>query len=358
MSILKIYIVYFIAVLSSIGNTLEVTQSKLWGPFGQLTCDTLTKPDPEKQQDLMINARLLLTQHKIWGLDDTDWTNVVVTCFEPGGESISVLKITDPTNKKSVVIKCYNPKLKDLGLRIENVIRVANSDFTRQIRTSQDPNMPTIITASYLIRHGNQYFEIMPTAPGIELWDIFFHKYFPETPHHPTDEQYEQILKKLGLSLATFHLAGIPEERRQRLSDPSDTITFITTTILTDANFGNFVYDPDTQRFSFIDTSFIAITLEDKKDFMDDLYMMYWHTFTTARDLHEITRDAFKPMFQPIIDGYCSHPLFSEASREAFRRNMVRSLLSGPKPKFLRDMEAPSEQSQLEGQPGLWQLQE
>lgn len=357
MSILKIYIVCFIAVLSSIGNTLEVTQSKLWGVYGKLICDTLTKPDPEKQTDLMSSARLLLTQHKIWDLHDTDWRNVAVTCFEPGGESLSVLKVIDPTKNKSVVIKCYNPKLKDLGLRIENVIRVANSDFTRQIHALQDPDIPTIITASHLIKHGSQYFEIMPTAPGIELWDIFFHKYFPDIPYHPTDEQYEKILKKLGVSLAAFHLAGIPEERRQRLSDPKDKITFITTTILYDANLGNFVYDPETQRFSFIDTSFIAITLEDKKDFMDDLYMMYWHTFTTARDRHKITRDAFNPMFQSIIDGYCSHPLFSEASREAFRRNMVISLFSGPKPKFLRDMEALSEQPQLEDQPGLWQLQ-
>ncbi len=358
MSIFKIYIVYFITVLSSIGNTLEVTQSKLWGPFAKLTCDTLTKPDPERQKDLMISAKSLLTQHKIWGLDGTDWTNVIVTCFQSGGESLSVLEVSDPTNNKSVVIKCYKRNLMDLDLRIKNVLTVENSDFIKQIRASQDLNMPTIITASHLIRHDRQYFEIMPTAPGIELWDIFFHNQFPEIPYHPTDEQYEQILKKLGVSLAAFHLAGIPEGRRQRLSDPKDKISFITTTILSDANLGNFVYDPKTERMFFIDTSQIALTLNTQQYFMNDFYMMYWHTFTAARDRYKITRSAFNKMFQPITDGYCNHPLFSEASREAFHTNIVDSLFFPPKPKFLRDMEAFSEQPQLEGQPGLWQLRE
>ncbi len=215
---------------------------------------------------MLDSAKLILTRHKIWGLDDTDWKNVVVTSLEPGGESLSVLKVIDPTNNKSVVIKCYNPKLKDLGLRIGNVLSVANSDFIRQIRTSQDPNMPTIITASYLIEHQGQYFEIMPTAPGIELWGIFFHKYFPETPYHPTDEEYRQILEKFGLSLAAFHLAGASEERLQRLSNPHDCVVFFATTILSDANLGNFIYAPDTKSFTFIDTSQISLSLRDKRD--------------------------------------------------------------------------------------------
>ena len=86
--------------------------------------------------------------------------------------------------------------------------------------------------------------------------------------------------------------------------------------------------------------------------------MAYWHTFSSCTPELKGNRPDFNDLFMPVINGYCSHPHFSKTSSEALVSHLTRSILSGPKPKFLRDMEALSEQDQLEDQPGLWQLQE
>lgn len=353
MQLFKTFYLVLILSLQSVGNDLQITPYKITGVLGSITMDRLTKANPDNPEDLRVDAKLFLTSHTIWGHDDTDWPNVTVTILQRGGESLSVLKVTDRFNKKSVIIKCYDPKLVDLQERVINIQTVADSDFIRQIRSTTDPHMPTVITASYLIAHSNQIIEVMNTASGYELWDVFFHKTFKEFPFHPTDEEYNQILKKFGLSLAAFHLAGVQQERRHRLSNPQDKISFFMTKILSDANLGNFIFDPETQHFSFIDTALIALSLDQPEDFIRDLQMTYWHTFDNAREDLQMTRKEFNTIFMSIIEGYCSHPLFSESSSEAIRANMVDALTFAPKPHFLRQLEADLKQSQPEYQPEL-----
>lgn len=350
MQIFKAFYLVLILSLQSVGSDLQITPYKITGIFGSITMDCLTKPNPDNPEYLRISTKLFLTSHDIWRLRDTDWPNVTVTILQQGGESLSVLKVTDQINKKSVIIKCYNPNLVNLQERVINIQTVANSDFIRQICSTTDPHMPTVITASYLIAHSNQIIEVMNTASGYELWEVFFHKELKQLPFHPTDEEYNQILKKFGLSLAAFHLAGAQEEHHHRLSNSQDKISFFMTKILSDANLGNFIYNPETQGFSFIDTSMIALSLEQPEDFMRDLQMTYWHTFDNAREDLNMTRQEFNTIFIAIIDGYCSHPHFSESSSKAIKENMVDTLIFGPKPHFLQQLEAASKQSQPEYQ--------